>query len=255
MGTMILLRRYGMRSGRAILAMLGLWASATGCGLLPFSRTSRSGAELIESAAKPAPVDSTFNGCGPVGSQPDYPLNARKNRIDEGVYVPVPWIVAARLPWPRQVGYRFRNQWGSGERNQVARYEGAAVRVQGYLIGYRLEIPEPPNCYSHDADQKDYHMWLADSPDATRAHTIVVELTPRVRVNHPQWTDERLAALVQSRSPVRVSGWLMLDQMHPELVGRNRATLWEVHPIMQLEWQGRDSAWVSLDSLSPLSAR
>src|SRR2546423_6680489 len=108
-----------MDTMRATLAMLGLWASTTGCGFLPFSRTSRSGAELLEAAPKPSPVGSTFNGCGPEGSQPDYPLNARKNRVDEGAYVPVPWIVVARLPWPRQVGYRFRNQWGSGERKQV----------------------------------------------------------------------------------------------------------------------------------------
>jgi len=46
-------------------------------------------------------------------------------------------------------------------------------------------------------------------------------------------------------------GWLMLDQMHPELVGRNRRTLWEVHPVMHLDWQTSAGPWVSLDSLAP----
>jgi hypothetical protein len=232
---------------------VALCAVLCGCGLLPISRMSRSGAVLLEKAPKPLPLDSAFDGCGPDGSQPDYQLNRRKNRIDEGAYLPVPWKLIARLPWPRQVGYRFRNQWGSGETRQVARYEGAAVSVEGYLVGYRLEVPEPPNCYAKDPEHKDYHMWLSESPGDQRARSVVVEITPRVRVRHPAWTEDRLAGLEASRSRLRVSGWLMLDQMHSEKVGGNRRTLWEIHPIMRLEWQRRDSSWVSLDSLSPAS--
>ena len=52
---------------------------------------------------------------------------------------------------------------------------------------------------------------------------------------------------------VRISGWLMLDQMHPESVGRNRVTLWEVHPIMRVEWRSSRDQWISVDSLSPAS--
>jgi hypothetical protein len=48
---------------------------------------------------------------------------------------------------------------------------------------------------------------------------------------------------------LRVSGWLLLDQMHPELVGFNRVTLWEVHPILRVEWQRPDSSWAPLDSV------
>lgn len=43
----------------------------------------------------------------------------------------------------------------------------------------------------------------------------------------------------------------MLDQMHPEKVERNRRTLWEVHPMNQLDWQRADRTWVSLDSVVP----
>jgi hypothetical protein len=76
-------------------------------------------------------------------------------------------------------------------------------------------------------------------------------MTPRVRVHHVGWTEDGLRALQRSRSRVRVRGWLMLDQMHPELVGRNRRTLWEVHPVMHLDWQTSAGPWVSLDSLTP----
>lgn len=226
-------------------------ALSLGCGFLPISRTSRAGAEILETAARPAPVDSAFEGCGPDGSQPDYQLNRRKNRVDEGAYLSVPWRVIAHLKWPRQVGYRFRNQWTRSEQREVARYEGVAVEVEGYVAGYRLEIPEPPNCYSRDAAKRDYHLWLTEAPNGRKSRSIVVEITPRVRANHAAWTEDRLAALVHAQSRVRVSGWLMLDQMHPELVGGNRITLWEVHPIMRIEWLRPDSSWVPLDSLSP----
>lgn len=161
----------------------------------------------------------------------------------------------ARLPWPRQVGYRFRNQWGSGETKAVARYEGIAVQVEGYVVGYRLEVPEPPNCYARDPEHKDYHLWLAERPNDKRAKSIVVEITPRVRARHPGWTEDRLNALMKAEVLVRVDGWLLLDQMHPEKVGGNRVTLWEVHPIMRVYWQRKDRShsWVTLDSLSPAS--
>jgi hypothetical protein len=75
-----------------------------------------------------------------------------------------------------------------------------------------------------------------------------VEITPRVRATHPAWTEARLDTLVSSQARIRISGWLMLDQMHPERVGVNRVTLWEVHPIMHIDVQ-QSGRWVSIDSL------
>lgn len=220
----------------------------SGCGFLPISRMSRAGARPLEMAPKPTPVDSAFGDCGPAGSQPDYVLNAKKNRVDEGTWRDTPLSVIARLPWPREAALRFRNQWTSGEQRAVARYEGAPVRVEGYLLGVRLEGREPPNCYSNEPGERDFHLWLGENADASRKDAIVVEITPRVRVSHRAWTGKRLRAVVRSRERVRVSGWLMLDQMHPELVGGNRRTLWEVHPILAIDVR-RGDGWVPLDSL------
>lgn len=223
-----------------------------GCGVFHVGRTSLEGTEMLEKAPKPPPLDTAFEGCGPAGSQPDYALNRRKNRVDvPSQYLPVPWTMIAELPWPKWAGYRFRNQWSRGETQAVAKYEGVAVEVEGYIAGYRLEVPEPPNCYSRAARHKDFHLWLSRGPEEPRKESIVVELTPRVRVWHAGWTDERLLALRESQARVRVRGWLMLDQMHPEKVERNRRTLWEVHPIMELDWQTPEGRWVSLDSLAP----
>lgn len=218
-----------------------------GCGFLPRG-TSRTGTEFLERAPKPTPVGVPLGRCGPEGSQPDYALNRLKNRIDEGSWIDTPWTVIARLPWPHAVGFRFRNQWTESERGQVSRYEGAPVRMEGYVQGYKLEGREPTNCYSTDPAERDYHLWFVENPNEARKHSIVVEITPRIRAKHPEWTDERLASLVASQSRVRVGGWLMLDQMHPERVGVNRVTLWEVHPLLQIEAQ-HGGGWVALDSM------
>ena len=226
---------------------VGLVLLTTACGFLPLTHSSRVGADVIEAAAKPTPVDSMFDSCGPDGAQPDYQLNRKKNRIDDSPsFTPVPWSVIAKLPWPRQVGFRFRNQFTKAEQRDVARYEGAALSVEGYVVGYRLEVPEPPNCYERDAAHKDYHIWLSETPNGKRSQSVVVEITPRVRPRHPAWTEQQLADLVASQARIRVSGWLMLDEMHPEKVGGNRVTLWEIHPVMRLEVQNALGSWVSL---------
>lgn len=242
---------HGSRRGLIWLARVGIAASALGCGFLPISVTSPVGTRGIENAVKPAPVGADFNGCPAEGKPPDHPLNRHKNRIDEGTYLPVTWATVARLPWPRQVGYRLRNQFAPHEAADVARYEGAAVQVEGYVVDAKMKGAEAANCEASDSSSSDYHMWLAEKGAHSKARSIVVEITPRVRAGDQRWTHQAIQALAEVRPRVRVSGWLMLDQMHPESVGATRVTLWEVHPIMRLEWLRGDGKWISLDSLAP----
>src|SRR5215475_4260227 len=93
----LIAQRPRIRRAAFVLVM----AVSVSCGVLPFTRFSRAGADVLERAPKPTPVDSEFRGCGPAGAQPDYVLNMKKNRIDTATaYVPVPFQVVARLPWP-----------------------------------------------------------------------------------------------------------------------------------------------------------
>lgn len=252
--------RFTLRPGPAWRKLAGLGAAipilaSASCGFFPISRFSRTGTTVLEQAPKPAPVDSEFHGCGDAGSQPDYPLNRLKNRVDDAArYLAVPWSMIAALPWPREVGYRFRNQWTRSETERVARYEGVAIQIEGYVQGYRHEIPEPPNCYDRDGADRDFHIWFSEKPHGSEHRSIVVEITPRVRASHPGWDEDHLAALQHSQVRVRLRGWLMLDQMHPENVGVNRITLWEVHPIMHVDWRRADGRWVSLDDSLPATA-
>jgi len=56
-----------------------------------------------------------------------------------------------------------------------------------------------------------------------------------VVLTYPGWTKAKLTALATSKSRVRVSGWILMDPEHPDQVGKTRATLWEIHPIVKIE--------------------
>jgi hypothetical protein len=82
----------------------------------------------------------------------------------------------------------------------------------------------------------------------------VAEVTPRLKPDHPKWTQNAIRRLARTGQQVRVSGWLMMDQEHPEQIkgtpaqDPTRGTLWEVHPIMDIEVM-RGGNWVPLDEL------
>jgi hypothetical protein len=78
--------------------------------------------------------------------------------------------------------------------------------------------------------------------------SVTVEFTPRVRLGHPNFTQEKLEPLIdptwkpgqvcrKGKLLVRVTGILMFDTEHycvmPKLT---RATNWELHPILKFEY-------------------
>jgi hypothetical protein len=56
-----------------------------------------------------------------------------------------------------------------------------------------------------------------------------------------------LGTLVNSSNQVRVSGWLMYDSEHINVIGTQRATVWEVHPITKVEIQS-NGQWVDIEN-------
>ncbi|HUN66893.1 MAG TPA: hypothetical protein VMW43_12430 [Bacteroidota bacterium] len=184
---------------------------------------------------KQAPKEITFHGCPPEGSGGDGQLNLLKNRIDEGEYMSVGTGEILSYTWPPSVVRRQRAEWPPDDKRAVDLHEGLPVSVEGYLLGAKEEGAESPNCRMNDPADRDFHLWLAGSPDAGREKAIVVEITPRVRAGHPEWTIASLHRLVRAGRMIRISGWLLLDQEHPEQIGRTRGTLWEIHPIMKIE--------------------
>lgn len=208
-----------------------------------------SAAALTALAAPPVPrggPTSGYNGCPAEGDGGDRQLNVRKNRADSVAFAPVRFAVVRTLPVP-DGALRNRQNWDAATAAAVARYEGRPVQVEGYLAGVKNEGPESPNCHGADADRRDWHLWLSDVPGPERAASVVVETTPPVRARHPGWTLAALRAAARVGAPARVSGWLLLDEEHPEQIGRTRGTLWEVHPVLALDVQ-RGGRWVPLDA-------
>ena len=86
-----------------------------------------------------------------------------------------------------------------------------------------------------------------NTPDAK---ALLVGVSPRVRANHNGWTLDKLNALAGAGAKVRVSGWLMYNQDHPDDVGKTHLTPWEIHPAMQIAVSKGDQ-WVNLDDYHP----
>jgi hypothetical protein len=202
----------------------------------------------------PTPVVGTWRGCGPEGNGGDPQLNRLKNRTDEGEYQPVTLQQLLALKWPRGIERRDHDRWAREDAAEVARYEGAPAAVEAYLYGAKLMGPESCNCDLKDPEARDFHLWITESAGMGRENSMVVEMAPRVRDGKPGWTVANLNQIAQDGRRVRVSGWLMLDPEHPEQLGNTRGTLWEIHPIMRLEYE-ENGRWIDLATGQPSSAQ
>jgi hypothetical protein len=208
-------------------------------------------------AQKPKPSMTLFKNCPPAGDGGDRDLNILKNREDDSPYYPAEFDAVMALTWPRAVERRDRDKWSAQDRAEIERYEGLPIAVEGYLAGARESGPESTNCHGAGKEFKDYHIWLTKNIDEDRSVSIVVEPTPRLFAKHPGWRSNAFRKLVNDKTKVRISGWLMFDPEHPDQVGKTRGTIWEIHPVMQIEaWH--EGRWVLLDewvSLVPIKER
>lgn len=203
------------------------------------------GGDLPRLANKPQLVAGNFQGCPAQGDGGDPELNMHKNRTDTAAWYPVAVSKIVNLPWPNGIGGQKRSNWSASQRAEVAQYEGIPIQLEGWLAGAKAQGPESCNC--HSTDEVDYHLWIVDDPAKDRSQSVVVEMTPRVRAFHPGWSIERVQPLVDGKTKVRISGWLMMDQEHPDQIGKTRGTIWEIHPIMAVDVL-RGSNWVPLDT-------
>jgi hypothetical protein len=194
---------------------------------------------------KQQPTQITFDGCPPNGDGGDRALNRLKNRVDTGDYVAVSFQALMDLEWAVAIERHNRSTWSAADKADIKKFEGVPITVEGFLAKVKEEGPESCNCHGAQRKNHDFHMWLTESADDDRDSSVVVETTPRVRRQHPSWTLGKLQSISNGHEPVRISGWLMFDQEHPEQYAVTRATLWEIHPITKIEIkQGGD--WVEL---------
>jgi hypothetical protein len=141
-------------------------------------------------------------------------LNTNKNRTDtpaDTAYVEVDWADLRDLP------------------TNHSEAEGA----------------ESPNCGLTDPDEVDWHIYTSDTAgvdDISKA--VIVETTARTRPIH-KWAKSDLDAVVNKNVPVRIGGWLLYDYEHVPVIGSQRASVWEIHPVTKIEVK-RNGQWVNL---------
>lgn len=207
---------------------------------------------------KLAPKAATFSmsdgrKCGPDGDGEDTLTNIRKNRVDvPDSYHDVTWADIAHVYFPRdKVVPKSLVRWSADEIVKIMQFQDIPVRAEGYIKKLRPQAgnKESTNCNATKAADTDWHIAFVEHAVDPELSSIVTEVTPRIKIMHPAWTQKNLRPWIDSNLPVRFSGWLLFDPEHKNHLGRYRQTLWEIHPITKIEVQLPGGAWVDLDRI------
>jgi len=220
-------------------------------------------------------ADCPDEGCG---TQFDPNLNRLKNiRSLDGEPTP------RSLTWMKKLDDP-ENFSAGGSREELAGLgEGEKIRVVAYLLVAKPEGGESCNCGLTSPDATDNHLVLVTKAtvdefplaNTAKANAAVfhsrelqsetAEFTPRVRLDHPNFTRATVQALIK-RTPqqallVRITGQLLFDSEHFIRHHLVRVNNWEIHPILKLEYceNGNscqvksDDGWKSIDDLGQAS--
>jgi hypothetical protein len=187
-----------------------------------------------EPAAKTSPSD--FHGIPPGGIGGDSIHNTLKNRW----YIPKIYddvSISGIMNFPHthldSMGSKDRKNWTSSSLNEAAVSEMLGVRTTGFLIASKEEGPE--SCNGNSPLYVDFHLWIADSAGKNKAQALIAEATPYWKEQFPKWVINTFDSLAIKKVPVRISGWIMWDEDHPDDLGKFRGSLWEIHPMTKFE--------------------
>lgn len=208
------------------------------------------GDEVSDTWAKPVPNKSKLGSCGWFGAAgSDKETNHRKNRTDlPKEYHAVAFSAVMDLDWPHEATTR-RDKWTKAQLDQIAPFEGEALTVTGFIAALKPQgqSGEATNCNQTGESNTDWHIALVGEAGDPESKSMVVEVTPRIKQRHPNWTPTQLKPFVGAPDSVRVSGWLLFDPVHKGHLNKYRATLWEIHPIHRIE-VFRGGAWHDVDA-------
>lgn len=190
-----------------------------------------------------------FDGCPTTGLGGDSSLNVQKNRSGKpsGVKnsVSVPGLQG--LPTVPASDGKTRANWPTALRATIENQEENSAYFTGYIIKAIAEGKEACNCELAAARDHDVHVYMSDTKGVTNlGKSAIVEVTPRWRAVNPTWTAQNLQALATSHARVRITGWLLYDQEHWNMISSGqRGTLWEIHPITRIQvWY--NGGWLDL---------
>ncbi|HYR21466.1 MAG TPA: hypothetical protein VEP30_00900 [Chthoniobacterales bacterium] len=151
--------------------------------------------------------------------------------------------------------------------------EGQKITVVAWALAARKGGQETCNCKLKLPPDTDNHIVLVD-PDsenptlqADEEDSETAEFTPRARLDHPNFTQDRLESLIdpswdpgetptRGKLRVRVTGLLLFDSEHFCRNALKRHNNWEIHPVLKLEYcpeektceEDSDDNWIDLES-------
>ncbi len=244
-------RRYGWATIILLVIILAAYFLITrsGSGTLPSlipATVAQPVGDLPVLPDKPQPEQITFDNCPPEGLGGDSELNLLENRVDTGNYIPVSFDTLTTLTWPKNVEQLNTKNWSSDGRAFIAQYAGIPIAVEGYFGSVKEDTPEAANCNLNNSSNKDWSVFFTKNAYDEPSTAVIVSITPRIRASH-KWTLDLLrSTIINDHLLVRVSGWLLFNPEHSEDVGKTRATLWEIHPVMQID-VFNNGKWITLD--------
>lgn len=204
---------------------------------------------------KGTPNKTVFHGkegdCPAEGNGFDPDQYVLKNRTDKPTaYHDVTWQAIDGQEYPKGAPMH-RKDWSTEQLAGIQPVEGVPLRIVGYMVAIKPQNGgngEGTNCKFNRMGDVDFHIAIVAEPGDGEAKSIVVEFTPRILKDHPNWTKARMLPWLDSEQPVRISGWLMLDPDHANHLNKYRDTLWEIHPINRFE-VFKGGKFVDLDKL------
>ncbi len=211
-----------------------------------------------EPPSQPANSTGLFHGCPPEGrggGDPD--LNRRKNRdlpppptATGGrpyLTLDLPSFLRLRPKAVMKMKDRPRRQWTTAAQQEVAQWESRGAQVEGYLLNFKQKMQAPESCNCYSKTDRDIHLNLTATPAGPKTKSMVMEISPRLMPQHPKWNLTTLQQLANRGARLRISGWLMYDQEHFYNVGKSRGTVWELHPIHEIEFLDDAGQWRKVD--------
>lgn len=217
-------------------------------------------------------------GCG---TNFDPNLNKQKN-IRSGDPRAAGDATSKTLTWMKKLDDPESFAQGDSREELVQLGEGTKISVLAYLLVAKPELGgESCNCGLQTPEETDNHLVLVtkttvqkfpvgSAKDAATLKTIfqsrepeslTAEFTPRVRLDHPNFTREKMQPLINATPQkalwVRVTGLLMFDSEHFIKNHLVRVNNWEIHPVLKLEFcttgstckATSDDGWKSLDDV------
>jgi hypothetical protein len=237
--------------------------------------TIGAGANTTGTKTKKVPCAASLAACPDEGCGKTFDANLNKLKNIRSDDRPA---TLRTLTWVKKLDDPENFSSGGSREELKALGEGDKIAVVAYVLIARAELGgESCNCGLQTPKDTDNHLVLVTKTTVDKfplgktaaanklvlhsreAESETAEFTPRVRLDHPNFTREKMQPLINATPKkallARVTGLLLFDSEHFIRFPLNRKNNWEIHPVLKMEFcttgnnckATDDIGWKSLD--------